>query len=457
MKYKITYKTPENKIEETCYRYVKTPFCKLKDGPIKIIIFSDTHFPDDRGFKKEELKEPELFDLRTNCEYVNKVFLRKLVNNPNYYPSGDEKFLMNGFNIASAMWYVVKNEAPDFLIILGDDHGGFGHTWEDLGLPSQHKASDMDKEMITRMFRLGQRKIYSAIMSHIPCYYVLGNHDGENGWLGTKEYAKNWRKKYLSLPNFEHGDSYDENYYKIIWGIDSDNFLNFFEKSPEVLCLVLDCTGYNTTQPKKPEDWTLGNDQLKWLKENVKKDSNFKLVLSHHILGGWPTESDCKLDGEHKYAYGRGMGFTSEYYEDINRFLEVNGFRHLKVDPQKIEMVSITELFKECGIDAIIYGHDHIFKGKKVGICKNGKEIHAVCAGSTKYYAEKNWFKQPLFIKDYGNYEKRDFFTCPGYLAIEIKNGIDFYYKSASPTSFNSTTNLPRTAKVGDVISMYSI
>ncbi len=453
LKYKLIYKKPEGGTEETCYRHVKTPFNSLKDGPVKIIVLSDAHLRDDRGFRKEDLNNPAIWDMRNNGEYVNRLLLSKLVNNPDFQPSGDLKRLMNGFNMASAMWYIVNHENPDFIINTGDKIVGFGHTWEDIWQIKEQDTTPAQKDEIIRVSRLGHRKIHSAVMAHIPWYSALGNHDGECGWVGTLEYAMKWRKKYLPLPGMMHGGSPDENYYPISWG----GMNNFFETKPEVLCAIMDSTRYSF-YPKKPEEWTAGEKQTKWLADTLKKDASFRLVFLHHIFGGWPTESDCKIEGGHDYAYGRGMGFTSEYYDEMNKFLEEKGGAHLKVDPRRIEQVYHTKTLKERGVNAEVYGHDHIFKGKKIGICDDGRELHAVCAGSTKHDAETDWFREPLFRKDYGDYERRDFSTCPGYLVIEISaGGIRFDYKNASPVHLNRGTNMPEGTRVGDIVSAYLI
>jgi len=452
LKYKLSYKKPGGGTEETCYRQVKTPFNSLKAGPIKIIVFSDAHFPDDRG-KKEAFQNPEMWEMRNNGEYVNGL-LGKLAKNPDYQPSGDEKLLMNGFNMASAMWYIINNENPDFALDIGDNHGGFGHTWEDLGLPNQHLATPAQIDAITRMFRLFPRKALSAIMAHIPWYYALGNHEGECGWTtGTLEYAMKWRKKFIPLPGLMHGGSPDENYYPIVWG----GLNNFFENRPEVLCAVMDSTRYSF-YPRKPEEWTAGEEQSKWLADTLQKDASFRFVFLHHFFGGWPTESDCMIEGGHDYAYGRGMALTRDDYEKMNHVLEANGGAHLRVDPDRIEQVYHTNTFKKTGVNASVYGHDHIFKGKKIGTCDDGRELHAVCAGSTKHDAETKWFEQPLFKHDYGDYSRRDFSTCPGYLVIEISSGgIRFDYKNASPVYLNRTTNMPEGTRVGDTVSSYLI
>jgi len=452
LKYKLIYRKPDGGSEETCYRHVKTPFGSLKDGPIKIIVFSDEHFPDDRG-KKEAFQDPKMWEMRNNGEYVNRLFLSRLVNNPNYQPSGDEQRLMNGFNMASAMWYIINHENPDLTISVGDTHGGFGHTWEDLDLPNQHLATPAQKDSITKMFQLFQRKAHSAIMAHIPSYKALGNHEGECGGAGTLEYAMKWRKQFLPLPGLVYGGSQYENYYPIAWG----GLNNSLENRPEVLCAIMDSTRYSF-YPRKPEEWTAGEEQTKWLADTLQKDASFRLVFLHHVFGGWPTESDCRIEGGHEYAYGRGMGFTREYYDAMNKFLEENGGAHLKVDPQGIEQVCHTNTFLRNGVNAVVYGHDHIFKGKKIGRCDDGRELHAVCAGSTKHVAETDWFEEPFFRKDYGDYARREFFTCPGYVVIEISaGGIDFNYKNASPVSLNWGTNMPPGTRVGGNVSTYSI
>jgi phosphodiesterase/alkaline phosphatase D-like protein len=131
----------------------------------------------------------------------------------------------------------------------------------------------------------------SQVAQSTPLFLVLGNHEGEYGFLndGTKDnlpvYSTLSRKQYF--PNPEANDFYSaneeiepfvgtpQNYYSFTWG--------------DALFVTIDPYRYTISKPensKNPWDWTLGEKQYFWLKEILEKsDAKYKFVFSHHLNG----------------------------------------------------------------------------------------------------------------------------------------------------------------------------
>ena len=432
-RYRIEYKESSESLWKSLpARAVKSPF-KNADDKTEIIFFSDDHLSDDADMGDWKLQDPVLRQLRLNGDYVN-LFLEEFRKNPSYWPSGELGSLMNGFCMASTLYQISKNENPDLIVNLGDSGMGFDYRWEGLGLKRPYEASDAEVDQYEKIFELGRRKIFSALSSFIPIYRVLGNHDGEAGWDRTKESATKYRKKYSRVPI----DSFpNENCYYI--------------KRGEVLIVALDVMGYNFGSPIKPEDWTLGQAQKNWLR-SVLRDSKakWKFVCFHHVLGGWPTGSE---ENERTYAYGRGPLFTKGDYAEIPG-----------VNPNLVEQVEITRICQENGVDAILYGHDHIFHSKIIGTNSKGRAMRSICVGSTKYVGEYEWYKGTFWKKfsgsfgsNFGNYETYwqhdrpvDFWGPSGYTKLIIfPDRVEVEYVRSA---YHRHTNIPPSVKVGDCV-----
>jgi hypothetical protein len=190
----------------------------------------------------------------------------------------------------------------------------------------------------------------------------------------------------------------------------------------------------------------LGAAQKAWFKKILKYEADWKFVLHHHVLGGWPSgASECEKD----YAYGRGPLYT---YEDYAQFCE---------DPNLVEQVELTKLMQENGVDIILNAHDHIFNVKEIDNEFQGKKMYGICIGSIKHFGELNWYKGDywkMFYGDYGSYwgesEKADFWGPSGYTKLTItKESVKVeYIRSANNHPY---TNIPQHIKVGDVISVF--
>ncbi len=452
--YRIEYKESGNgSWKSTPKRTVKTPNVKLNDRKIEVILIGDDHTPDDADLGKRVLNNPNLIKQRLSGEYVN-LFLKKLIKNPKYVPREGSELakLMNGFCLASTIRQIMANENPDFIVNLGDHRGGFQYKWEGLGLKKRIEVTPEEREQYLKIFRVGTRKMLSALTPQIPIYWALGNHDAESGHESTKEPATKYRKKFFKLPGTSVGGSPDENYYPIRWGAYEEDFLiqpaSLRKRHLGALFIVLDNQRYNPMYPKYPNEWTLGEEQKEWFKEILKYEADYKFVLFHHVLGGWPAGSDESIKDR---AYGRGPLFNHKDYAEFYN------------NPNLVEQVGLTELMKQNGVDVNFYGHDHIFNAKKIGGEYNGKNMYGVCVGSTKNKGELKWYKGDFWEKYYGDYgeyyglaQKADFWGPSGYTKLTIdKNGLTIeYIRSANN---HPLTNIPSEFKTGDCISRIMI
>lgn len=369
--YQIEYKKSEEKEWKTIQRKVKIPG---REDKIEIIFFGDDHLSDDADKSGDFIFDPLIRELRLSGDSVN-YFLKELLKNPSFQPKGEWKILRNSFCFASTLYQIINRENPHLIFNLGDTGIGFGHRWEGLGLANQHLVNEIQIDLYEKIFRLAQRKMWSALSPNIPIYWVLGNHDGECGWNRTKEAGRKYREKYFWQPG-------EGNYFYLLFGNSEKTFIpvnSTDQKKPIVLFIVLDVMSYNYHLPKKPEDWTLGKEQREWFEKVLEIEADWKFVLAHHVLGGWPRGS---TESELDYAYGRGPLFLEKDYQDFCK------------DPSKIEQVQLTKLMLENGVDAFIYGHDHIFHSKVIGLNSKGRKMRSICVGSTKYVGEKNGLQE---------------------------------------------------------------
>ncbi|MGD0035790.1 MAG: T9SS type A sorting domain-containing protein [Bacteroidota bacterium] len=231
-------------------------------------------------------------------------------------------------------------ESPDFLIDLGDTF-------------MSEKLQNPTQDSIT-IRHLLLRSYYDLICHSIPLYLVIGNHEGELGWLldGTANnlpvMASNTRIKYYPNPvpdNFYSGNSTNEafvglrqNYYSWEWG--------------SALFIVLDPFWY--TKSKPDWGWTLGVDQYNWLKTVLSASkAKFKFVFCHQLIGGNGND-------------GRGGIEFAPFFEHGGRNADSTwGFDIYRTGWQKL----IHTLMLENNVTIFFHGHDHFYgKQDKDGI-----------------------------------------------------------------------------------------
>jgi 3',5'-cyclic AMP phosphodiesterase CpdA len=207
----------------------------------------------------------------------------------------------------------------------------------------------------------------------VPVFTLNGNWEGENGWHPVKErgWARTARKAFFPNPEpatYPQGGNQDEDYYGFTWG--------------DALFLVLNVTGYTptshviNTEAGKQDDWTLGEKQKAWLKAQLADSkARWKFLFIHHTVGG-------NAGDEVNSRYGRGGG------------------RAAKTGEQAL----IHGWMRQYGVQALFYGHDHVF----TDITVDG--VHYICVGS----AGAPW----KFGTEETGYER--FWTPSGYTWVDV-------------------------------------
>ena len=177
------------------------------------------------------------------------------------------------------------------------------------------------------------RSLLGPTTSQTALFTVLGNWDGENGWIAEpfRRAARTARLEALPTPK-------GRSYYSWTWG--------------DALLIVLDATGFTTRAPKLEEGgehaWTLGDAQLKWLEQTLASSSRrFKFLFMHHPVAGNGGD-------DINTAYARGGGRAAH----------------------RGEQTVVQELAERHGVQIIFHGHDHVF----VDMTVNG--VHYTLPGS---------------------------------------------------------------------------
>jgi len=167
------------------------------------------------------------------------------------------------------------NDNPDFLIDLGD-------TFMSEKIPGAN-----NEDIIGRYLEL--RSYFSLICHSVPLFFVMGNHDGEQGRSlnGTANnitvLTTNLRKLYYPNPlpdDFYTGNTTIEDFV----GLPQDYYA--WERG-DALFVVLDPYRYTIPKSgKSPDgwDWTLGGKQYEWFKQTLENSkAKFKFIFSHHL------------------------------------------------------------------------------------------------------------------------------------------------------------------------------
>ncbi len=398
--YQVQYRKARESWSALSPKSFRLPNARLSRGEqVRVLVFADDHTFDDAdpGMPASHA------EMMLNGDYVNE-FLKRLRDDPAWTPERPLQKLVNGFRLAQAMRRVLATEDPDFLINLGDTNGiGSSYRFKDLGLP-ESPSTDQERDFVARTLWLRMRKMYSALTPSLPMFIALGNHDGEESWNSLRVQACQWRAKLFPLPTdqtYPEGGHPQGNYYAFTWGADQDG-----KGGAEFI--ILDCTAFcGAVHPRRLEEWTLGRDQVDWLgRVFQKREKHWIIPCFHHVLGGWPAGPD---ESRQDVAYGRGPLFLREDYLEY-------------ADPQSVEQVRITDMAAQAGVNAFLYGHDHIFHSRRLTTGWNRKEMRSLCCGSTKDMGEVWWWQGPLWRKFYGQPSGPDYgFVGPsGYTRLTI-------------------------------------
>lgn len=221
---------------------------------------------------------------------------------------------------------------PDFLIDLGDNF-------------MIDKMPVINQTEITNRCILF-RRFYNEISHSAPLYLVIGNHEGEYGWVPTNTntsmpvMSANTRKLYYPNPfpnSFYSGNTTSENlvglrenYYSWEWG--------------DALFIVLD--PYWNTTTKSVWGWSLGLTQYNWLKQVISSSkAKFKFVFCHQIVSGNGIEGRGGSESVPLYEMG-GYNADGTY-----------GFTTNRAGWDK----PIHNILKENNCTIFFHGHDHLF------------------------------------------------------------------------------------------------
>ena len=193
------------------------------------------------------------------------------------------------------------------------------------------------------------RSYYEKTCHSVPLFIVMGNHEGEAGWLnnGTANNVAVWdaqqRKQYFPNPypdGFFTGDTSNQpfvgqrqSYYSFEWG--------------NALFVVIDPYWYTSVKPDSLHGWrwTLGADQYNWLRSTLQQSTaTFKYVFAHHLVGGSPE--------------GRGGTEYADFYEwGGNNIDSTPGFAANRPGWYK----PIKDVLTENRVNIFFHGHDHFF------------------------------------------------------------------------------------------------
>jgi len=236
--------------------------------------------------------------------------------------------------ILSAVSASILARKPDFFLMLGDNI----HTI------SSHGGPMTNPETGPMLYTL-LRDALDGLTASVPVFNVVGNWEGENGWHTEQEraWARGARMEWIPSPlpdTYAQGGSDRGDYYGFTWG--------------DTLNLVLTVTGYTTIDHVymkaigKGDDWTLGDKQKQWVYDQLSKSkAKWKFIYIHHTVGGKAgTDIDTR--------YGRGGGQAAHVGEQA----------------------LVHEWMQKFGVNAMFYGHDHVFTDIPVD------GIHYICVGS---------------------------------------------------------------------------
>jgi sugar lactone lactonase YvrE len=222
---------------------------------------------------------------------------------------------------------------PDFLIDLGDNF-------------MTEKFPIVDAYYIEQR-NLLYRTFWDEVCPSMPLYIVIGNHEGELGWLNTSRSTDVFnltatiRQKYYPCPQpngFYTGNDVNDpflgnrrNYYAWNWG--------------DALFVVIDPYEYTPTKPTDGWGFTLGKPQYDWFRNTLENSkAKFKFVFAHQIVGG--------------DNLGRGGSERVDFAEMGGKNADGSyGFDTYRPGWGK----PIHQIMVENGVQLYFHGHDHLY------------------------------------------------------------------------------------------------
>lgn len=275
---------------------------------------------------------------------TSSAFSFALFSDAHIYPEAP-----NRYRILNKVTSSILNRRPDLSLMLGDNIQTF----------TSHGGPMIEKRY-GRILYAHLRHALGTLPSSVPLFNTIGNWEGENGWHPEREHgwARQARMTWVPTPDpktYPEGGSEFGDYYGFSWG--------------DALFLVLNVSGYTSSDHTlqspigRADDWTLGEVQKQWLHKRLSTSTaKWKFLFLHHTVGG-------KAGDDFNSRYGRGGGRAAHTGEQA----------------------LIHEWMKTYGVQALFYGHDHVFTDIPVD------GIHYVCVGSAgapwKFTEEETGYK----------------------------------------------------------------
>ncbi len=274
------------------------------------------------------------------------AFSFALFSDSHIYPAQEAQ---ERYRILNKVTQSILARRPDISLMLGDNIQTF----------TSHGGPMIEKRYGPVLYAQ-LRHALGPLPSSVPLFNAIGNWEGENGWHPERElgWARQARMTWVPTPDSEtysEGGSEFGDYYGFSWG--------------DALFLVLNVCGYTSSNHTlqspigRVDDWTLGETQKQWLHKRLSiSTAKWKFLFLHHTVGG-------KAGDDLNSRYGRGGGRAA-----------YTG-----------EQALIHEWMKMYGVQALFYGHDHVFTDIPVD------GIHYVCVGSAgapwKFREEETGYK----------------------------------------------------------------
>lgn len=257
-----------------------------------------------------------------------------------------------------AMLQSLGRDNPDFHLDLGD-------TFSMDTVRTQEQANTN---------YLAARAFFGLISPSIPVFIVLGNHEQEEGWHLAESnnlaetqpvLSVNARKRYYPNPNPLLSSFYTGNTNKTSRGtqaISGDHLLEDYYAFQwgDAMFVAIDPYWYSTTKPYISNigggeagagsgdrwDWTLGEEQYRWLKKTLENSkAKYKFIFCHNMPGGIVD-----------YGWGGANGVPNAEWGGH----EADGtFTFDKKRPGW--GVPIHQMLQDNHVTAVIHGHDHEF------------------------------------------------------------------------------------------------
>lgn len=222
---------------------------------------------------------------------------------------------------------------PDFLIDLGDNF-----MTEKFPLVNRYYIEQRN---------LLYRNFWDQVCNNFPLYIVVGNHEGELGWLNSSQaddefnLTNSIRRQYYRNPapnGFYTGNDLQDawlgnrqNYYAWNWG--------------DALFVVIDPYEFTPTKPNDAWGFTLGKAQYDWFRSTLENSkAKYKFVFSHQLVGG----DNLGRGGAERVNLAEmgGQNADGTYAFDTQR----PGWGK-----------PIHQLMKENGVQIYFHGHDHLY------------------------------------------------------------------------------------------------